>query len=118
MPNQQPYPKPSFMPQDPAPAPLAAVGLPPADPAPAGLPLGVRLTQPDEISSTLKRQVDDLLRTIPDGHKGVMAQVNVSTAKGVNVVVAYRTENQWQAALWVGKSGWDQAAGLSLQKVW
>lgn len=93
--------------------------LDPADPGPLVGPVaGVVFTPSDQISSSLKRQVQQELDRIPAGKRGVMAKVEVQTGRGVNAVIAYRTESGWQAGLWAGKSGWDKVAGVSLGKIW
>lgn len=102
------------------PANFPGPAAPPAKPpGPTLEPLpGVVFTPSDRIASSLKRMVADELGRIPPGQRGVMARVDVQTGKGVNAVIAYKTASGWQAGAWVGKSGWDRVAGVSVGKIW
>jgi hypothetical protein len=75
------------------------------------------------ISADLERQVALELDKAPPGT--TTAALNVHTRRGVNLVIASRSESgKLTAALWVGKSGWDQPikegweGGVSLRGAW
>lgn len=102
----------------PIPASGAALLDPPIGRGPIADPFrGAVFTPSDQISSTLKRQVDQVLGGMA-GKRALMVKINVETATGTNAVVAYKTASGFQAALWAGKSGWDKVIGVSVGKVW
>lgn len=101
------------------PIPGVSAPLPAAGPTAVADPFrGVVFTPSDQISASLKRQVQQELDRIPAGKRGVMARVTIETGSGTNAVIAYRTASGWQTGLWAGKSGWDKVAGVSVGKIW
>lgn len=91
---------------------------------PAGQPPapGVVVVPTIAIADSIQRHVAAVLGQLPADAKG--AFVAIPTLKGINLAVAYKADNGWQVAGWIGKSGWDQPilagldGGLVVQKFW
>jgi hypothetical protein len=78
---------------------------------------GVVLAPPELISDAIKMAVANVLAAIPsDKHAAI---VGIATRSGVNLAVAYRLDDRFEVAAWVGKAGWDHplGAGVQLQAV-
>jgi hypothetical protein len=55
----------------------------------------------------IQQEVAAVLQGVEPGK--TMAVLNLRTSRGVNLAIAHKFNDRWTTALWVGKSGWDQA---------
>jgi hypothetical protein len=67
---------------------------------------GVVSVGPQSVHQSIKSQVEDALRGVKDGK--TMAILTVKTGAGANLAVAHKINEQWEAIMFVGKSGWQQ----------
>lgn len=58
------------------------------------------------IHESIQRHVTESLKGVEPGR--TMAVLSIHTEKGVNLAIAHKFNDQWNAVLWVGKSGWDK----------
>ena len=71
----------------------------------APVPFGGVITVPAKaVHLDIKAQVAKALEGVDKAD--TMAVVNVRTGAGINLAVAHKFNDEWDVALWVGKSGW------------
>jgi hypothetical protein len=68
---------------------------------------GVVVVPTKAVHIDIVQEVATMLQGIEAGK--TMAVLNIRTSKGVNIAVAHKFNQRWSTALWIGKSGWDEA---------
>lgn len=84
---------------------------------PDGKP-GVVVVEPFAIRDSIKRQAEEALKTIEPSDTQ-MVELAVDLESGVNLAYAYRVNDEWKIAAWVGRK-WDGpiAGGVYVKRTW